>query len=158
MKNITTRLAMIGCALVVGVAALMPTQAHASHIGRQTTAAAIFSGVAGMMIGAGMQKASDERHCRPRQQTVVVREQRPQMQYVQTQTRYVQTTPQMSCCQKCVMKDVLRQYNPNCHMAFIEYVTIDLAGTLTRDQQQQLVDLLNQKRCEMTRATPICCG
>jgi Na+/glutamate symporter len=108
---------VIGMA-VLASAVLMPfRKAEASD-----AAAAIFGGVAGLIIGTEMQRANEH-----------------QRRYQQ------QRCQQQKMTQRLLIREVLQKYHPDYHNQFIEYVMFDLQGYITPVQQRQVLNMLEQR-------------
>lgn len=100
----------------VGISLLLLTTALPRPSHGDCTAAALFGGVVGLFIGSSMQAHAN---CQKMDRAGY---------------------------QRHLMQEVLQNYDARRHCEYVEYVTIDLEGWLNPHQQQQLLDIMQQRR------------
>ena len=126
------RICISACSLLVAAAVFLPTTKAEARGEAGVALAAGAGALFGSAIGTSMVHNSHRpHHC---QRTT----------YVYQQHCYPQSHQQQQ------MRYVLNSYNPAFHQAWVEYVMIDLQGTLTPPQQNQLLTFMNERKMQMT--------
>ncbi len=126
------RICFLTCGLFTAVAALAPTTKVEA---RGEAGVAIAAGV-GALVGAAI--GSDMAHHHHQDHRQCQRQQR--------------------CCagiQQQTMRYVLTNYNPAFHEAWVQYVVVDCSGTLNANQQNQLLEIMHQRRCQLGHRVPV---
>lgn len=57
--------------------------------------------------------------------------------------------------QQQIMNYVLVNYNPAFHDAWVRYIIVDCSSILSPEQQNQMLNVINQKRNELGRPLPV---